>query len=61
MLINCKGTVNFIGNILVFGRDEEEHNQRLQNFLRVLAENDVLLYENNAHMGSRKQSSLYTS
>lgn len=43
MLITCEGTINFIDDILVFGADEQEHNQRLDYTLQVLRENNVLL------------------
>lgn len=46
MLLGCKGVVNFIDDIVVFGSDEKEHSMRLRHVLQVLRENNVLLNEN---------------
>lgn len=43
MLLKCDGVINFIDDILIYGRDEQEHDLRLQEVLRVLKENNVLL------------------
>lgn len=43
VLLPCKGVVNFIDDIVVFGSDETEHDFRLQKVLQVLKDNDVLL------------------
>lgn len=43
MLLPCDGTLNFIDDILVFGKTEEEHHKRLQVTLKTLKENNVLL------------------
>lgn len=43
MLLSCEGVVNFIDDIVVFGRDKNEHDARLQNVLTVLKDNNVLL------------------
>ncbi|CAH2105411.1 unnamed protein product [Euphydryas editha] len=45
MLLPCEGVINFIDDIIVFGSDELEHNTRLQNVLKVLKQNNVLLNE----------------
>ncbi|CAK1596619.1 unnamed protein product [Parnassius mnemosyne] len=42
-LIRCEGTVNFIDDIVIFGSNEAEHDQRLQQTLNILKENNVLL------------------
>lgn len=36
VLVSCEGCVNFIDDILVFGRTKEEHDKRLQQVLSVL-------------------------
>lgn len=46
MLIQCEGVINFIDDILVYGRTEEEHDERLGKVLEVLKQNNVLLNEN---------------
>lgn len=43
MLIKCKGVINFIDDILIWGPSQEEHNSRLAEVLTVLKENNVLL------------------
>lgn len=43
VLLNCKGVINFIDDILVFGKDEKEHNERLQSVLTVLNDNGIVL------------------
>lgn len=43
MLLKCDGAINFIDDILIYGRTEQEHNLRLQKVLQVLEENNVLL------------------
>lgn len=43
MLIPCDGAVNFIDDILVFGRNKAEHDARLAQVLQVLKDNNVLL------------------
>lgn len=43
MLLPCGGVVNFIDDIVVFGRDIEESQARLQQVLTVLGNNNVLL------------------
>lgn len=46
MLLSCEGVVNFIDDIVVFGRDDKEHDTRLQKVLTVLKNNNVLLNNN---------------
>ncbi|CAK1599301.1 unnamed protein product [Parnassius mnemosyne] len=46
MLLPCEGVVNFIDDIVVFGRDKKEHDTRLQHVLTVLKDNNVLLNKN---------------
>ena len=43
MLLKCDGAINFIDDILIFGRTKQEYDLRLQEVLRVLKENNVLL------------------
>lgn len=43
LLIQCEGVVNFIDDIVVFGRNESEHNKRLQHVLQVLEDNNIRL------------------
>lgn len=43
ILIKCDGTVNFINDIIIFGCNEDEHDRRLQNTLKTLKDNNVLL------------------
>lgn len=43
ILAGCEGTVNFIDDIVIFGSDDIEHDKRLQQTLKVLDDNGVLL------------------
>lgn len=43
ILVKCDGVVNFIDDILIFGDSEEEHDIRLQQVLKTLKDNDILL------------------
>lgn len=54
ILINCEGTVNFIYDILVFGRDKKEHDRRLEKVLNVLKGNNVLLNDDKCVYGVTK-------
>ncbi|XP_022815233.1 uncharacterized protein K02A2.6-like [Spodoptera litura] len=45
MLAGLAGVINFIDDILVYGEDEKQHDERLSKVLRVLKENNVLLNE----------------
>lgn len=45
MLLKCEGAVNFIDDIVVFGKNEAEHDERLKCVLDTLKENNVLLNE----------------
>ncbi|XP_022826768.1 uncharacterized protein K02A2.6-like [Spodoptera litura] len=46
MIIHCEGAVNFIDDILIYGSTETEHDRRVEQILKVLNENNVLLNEN---------------
>lgn len=46
ILLPCEGTVNFIDDIIIFGRTENEHNIRLKSTLEILIYNNVLLNKN---------------
>ena len=43
LLLPCEGTINFIDDILIYGENEEEHQQRVKFTLGLLKENNVLL------------------
>lgn len=43
LLLPCKGTVNFIDDILIYGGSEQEHDERVNFTLKLLKENNVLL------------------
>lgn len=43
ILLSCDIVVNFVADIVVFGRTEAEHDIRLKKVLDVLKENNVLL------------------
>ncbi|XP_022836497.1 uncharacterized protein K02A2.6-like [Spodoptera litura] len=43
MLLGCEGTINFIDDILVYGKNIEEHDQRLEKVIKTLEENNVVL------------------
>ncbi|KAG7303117.1 hypothetical protein JYU34_013146 [Plutella xylostella] len=43
MLLGCEGVVNFIDDILTFGKDSVEHDIRLQKVMQTLEENNVVL------------------
>lgn len=43
ILLGCQGVVNFIDDILIYGKDADEHDKRVEHTLRVLQENNVLL------------------
>ena len=45
ILLPAEGVVNFIDDIVVFGRNEAEHDARLNNVLNILKQNNVLLNE----------------
>ncbi|CAH2088405.1 unnamed protein product [Euphydryas editha] len=45
MLTGLNGVVNFIDDILVYGENEKQHDERLQSVMKTLRENDVLLNE----------------
>lgn len=43
ILLPCEGVINFIDDIVVYGRDNAEHDARLKHVLEVLKENNILL------------------
>ena len=45
MLTGLDGVINFIDDILVYGEDEKQHDKRLQNVMKNLKDNNVLLNE----------------
>lgn len=42
ILCGCDDCLNFIGDIIVYGKTKQEHDERLNKVLRVLEENSVL-------------------
>ncbi|CAK1597385.1 unnamed protein product [Parnassius mnemosyne] len=45
ILLGCEGVINFIDDILIFGKDLLEHDLRLKKVLAVLEENNMMLRE----------------
>lgn len=45
ILLGCEGVINFIDDILVFGKDRKEHDDRLEMVLKVLKSHNVILRE----------------
>lgn len=45
ILIGCEGVINFIDDILIYGKDLHEHDERLKKVLEVLENHNVLLRE----------------
>lgn len=43
MLVGYEGVINYIDDILVYGKDLEEHNERLNKVMTILKNNDVVL------------------
>ncbi|XP_048001410.1 uncharacterized protein K02A2.6-like [Leguminivora glycinivorella] len=54
LLLGCEGVINFMDDILVYGRDKEEHDTRLQQVTNVLKENNVVLKEEKCIIGVTK-------
>ena len=50
ILLPCQGVVNFIDDIVVFGKDEIEHSTRLNQVINVLKKSNVFLNEKNAFL-----------
>lgn len=51
ILLKCEGCINFIDDILIFGKDKEEHDRRLGRVLKTLEENDVVLRKDKCLIG----------
>lgn len=45
MLLGCEGVINYIDDILVFGKDLEQHDKRLDKVMTILKNNNVVLKE----------------
>lgn len=45
VLIECSGVINFIDDILVYGKDQKEHDSRLRKVLDTLKTNGIVLRE----------------
>lgn len=45
ILLGCDGVINFIDDILIFGKDQKEHDDRLEKVLTVLKSHNVSLRE----------------
>ncbi|XP_060806004.1 uncharacterized protein K02A2.6-like [Amyelois transitella] len=43
ILLGCEGTINFIDDILIHGKNIEEHDRRLKKVIETLEENNVVL------------------
>lgn len=54
ILLCCEGVINFIDDILAFGKDLEEHDLRLKKVMAVLEENNVMLREDKCIFGVKK-------
>ncbi|CAH2089953.1 unnamed protein product [Euphydryas editha] len=54
VLIECEGVVNFIDDILVYGRDKKEHDKRLQKVLETIRTNNIMLKEDKCIYGTTK-------
>ncbi|XP_038221597.1 uncharacterized protein K02A2.6-like [Zerene cesonia] len=54
VLIECEGVVNFIDDILVYGKDKQEHDKRLKKVLETLKSNDVMLRQDKCIYGTTK-------
>lgn len=54
ILLPCEGTVNFIDDILIFGQDEEEHQNRLRFTMKILKENNILLNEEKCFFNTKE-------
>lgn len=54
IISTCKGTVNFIDDILIYGSDDKEHSKRLTRVLEVLDENNILLKQQKCIFGASK-------
>ncbi|XP_055910452.1 uncharacterized protein K02A2.6-like [Eupeodes corollae] len=54
ILLKCDGVMNFIDDILVYGKDETEHHERLNNVKEVLQQNNVVLCEEKCVYGLKK-------
>lgn len=54
ILLGCEGVINFIDDILTFGKDIKEHDLRLKNVMAVLKENNVMLREEKCIFGMEK-------
>lgn len=51
ILCGCKGCLNFIDDIIVYGATKAEHNERLEIVLQVLKENNILLNQDKCVFG----------
>ncbi|XP_063366280.1 uncharacterized protein K02A2.6-like [Cydia amplana] len=54
LLLGCEGVINFMDDILVYGRDKEEHDARLQQVISVLNDNNVVLKQEKCIIGVTK-------
>ena len=43
ILLPCEGVINFIDDIVIFGKDDIEHNKRLKHVLDIFKDNNILL------------------
>ncbi|XP_049886625.1 uncharacterized protein K02A2.6-like [Pectinophora gossypiella] len=58
MLLGCEGVVNYIDDILIYGKDMQEHDARVKKVMSVLKDNNVLVKEDKCSFGMSKVSFL---
>ncbi|XP_049877892.1 uncharacterized protein K02A2.6-like [Pectinophora gossypiella] len=58
ILVGCDGVINFIDDILIFGKDLAEHDRRLEKVMKVLKENNVMLNKDKCRYRLKKVSFL---
>ena len=39
----CEGTIGITDDIIIYGKDDEEHERRLHHFMRVVTEHGLVL------------------
>lgn len=51
ILEDCEGTVNYLDDVMIFGRTKEEHDRNLQNVLKRLQEHNVMINQEKCSFG----------
>ncbi|XP_073959776.1 uncharacterized protein [Choristoneura fumiferana] len=54
ILVGCDGVINFIDDILIYGRNKEEHDTRLEKVMEVLRNSNVVLRQDKCIIGVQK-------